>query len=37
VVSEIMLLEHRIQGVARGSVDVVERLTLVHYCYNART
>ena len=26
-----MLLEHRIQGVARGSVDVVERLTSRHY------
>ena len=33
VVSEIMLLEHRIQGVARGSVDVVERLTSIHYYY----
>ena len=28
-----MLLEHRIQGVARGSVDVVERLTSIHYYY----
>ena len=33
VVSEIMLLEHRIQGVARGSIDVVERLTSIHYYY----
>jgi len=31
VVSETVLLEHRIQGVARGPIDVVERLSLIHH------
>ena len=31
VVSELVLLEHRVQGVARASIDVVERLTSIHY------